>query len=84
MAYAARQDCVLVTCDRDFGELVFKHRQPPPAAIIYIRFEPQNVEEIVPRLMAVLDLDRLRDHMTVIGGDGDRRTTFPVKRANDA
>ena len=83
MAYAVAADRILVTCDRDFGELVFRHDCPPPPAIIYIRFEPQNVEDIVPRLMAVLDFGLLQHHMTVIGDEGDRRTTFPRKSAND-
>lgn len=83
MACAVEQDRILVTCDRDFGELVFRHFRRPPPAIIYIRFEPQNVEDVVPRLMAVLDFEQLQHHMTVIGDEGDRRTTFPRKSAND-
>ncbi|MFX8207331.1 DUF5615 family PIN-like protein, partial [Acinetobacter baumannii] len=45
LAHAVETDRILVTCDRDFGELVFKHGRPPPPAIIYIRFEPQQVED---------------------------------------
>ena len=39
--------------------------------------------EIVPRLLAVLDFERLQHHMTVIGDEGDRRTSYPRKKAND-
>ena len=39
--------------------------------------------DIVPRLLAVLDFERLHHHMTVIANEGDRRTTFPRKSAND-
>lgn len=83
LAHAVDEDRILVTCDRDFGELVFKHRALPPPGIIYIRFEPDNVADIVPRLIAVLDFDALKGHMTVIGDRAVRRTTFPVKSAND-
>lgn len=83
MGHAAESDRILVTCDRDFGELVFRFRRTPPPAIIYILFEPQTVADIVPRLLAVLDFDRLQHHMTVIGDDGDRRTAFPRESAND-
>lgn len=83
LAYAVANERVLVTCDRDFGELVFKHRQPPPPAIIYVRFEPQQVGDIVSRLLAVLNFELLHQHMTVIGDEGNRRTTFPGKSAND-
>jgi predicted nuclease of predicted toxin-antitoxin system len=83
MEYAVVNDCVLVTCDRDFGELVFRYGKRPPPAIVYIRFEPQNVVDILPRLFAVLDFTRLEHHITVIGDEGDRRTAFPRKSAND-
>ena len=82
--HAVSDERVLVTCDRDFGELVFKHCAPAPPGIIYIRFEPDDVAEIVPRLLAVLDFDALNGHMTVIGDRVVRRTVFPVKSANDA
>ena len=83
MAQAVATDRILVTCDRDFGELVFRFGQTPPPAIIYIRFEPQGVVDILPRLFAVLDFERLEHHITVIGDEGDRRTAFPRKIAND-
>ena len=56
---------------------MFLRGAEPPPAIIYIRYEPQTVEEIVPRLLNILDLDALRNHMTVIGERRDRRTRFP-------
>jgi predicted nuclease of predicted toxin-antitoxin system len=79
LRYAVDNDRVLVTCDGDFGELVFRRGALPPPAIIYVRFEPPEVGEIVPRLLAVLDFDLLKDHMTVIGEHGNRRTAFPGK-----
>ena len=84
LKHAVADDRILVTCDRDFGELIFKHRAVAPLGVIYIRFEPDDVEEIVPRLLAVLDFDALKGHMTVIGDDSIRRTLFPAKSANDA
>lgn len=83
LAWAVANDRILVTCDRDFGELVFLHGATPPPAIIYIRFEPPEVAEIVPRLLAILDFDALRDHMTVIGDLRDRRSPFPKRSENN-
>jgi predicted nuclease of predicted toxin-antitoxin system len=80
LAYAVAQQRVLVTCDSDFGELVFHKRLPPPPAIIYIRFEPDQVADIVPRLMPLLDFDALRDHMIVIGTENVRRRPFHRER----
>lgn len=83
LAWAVADDRILVTCDSDFGELVFLQGSTPPPAIIYIRFEPQEVADIVPRLRAVLEFDALRGHMTVIGDLRDRRTPFPKRSENN-
>ncbi len=79
LAYAVAERRILVTCDSDFGELVFLKGASAPPAIIYIRFEPPDVADIVPRLLPLLDFDTLRDHITVIGDRRDRRTPFPAK-----
>ena len=79
LAFAVTEQRVLVTCDRDFGELIFLHRADQPPAIIYIRFEPAEVADILPRLMPLLDFTRLEGHMTVIGVEHDRHVRFPVK-----
>jgi predicted nuclease of predicted toxin-antitoxin system len=77
LAYALEDDRYLVTCDRDFGKLVFQDRKEPPPGIIYIRFEPQDVEEIVPRVLAVLKSPDLSGNLVVIGDGGDRLTELP-------
>lgn len=82
LAYAVAHERILITCDSDFGEHVFLRGRTPPPAIIYIRFEPEDVRESLPRLMAILDFDALRDNMTVIGEHRDRTTPFPT-RSND-
>jgi predicted nuclease of predicted toxin-antitoxin system len=84
LAHAILQGRILITCDRDFGELVFLHGAPPPPAIIYIRFEPEDVADIIPRLNGALDFERLKDHMTVIGDETTRRRAFPRKISADA
>jgi len=76
---AVAEERILVTCDRDFGELIYLHGKAAPPAVIYIRFEPQTVEEIVPRLMSVLEFDMLRGHMIVIDDHQTRRRPLPGK-----
>jgi len=76
---AVSENCILVTYDRDFGELVFQHGAAQPVAIIYIRFEPDDIYEVVERLMPLLDEAALRGHMTIIGYENTRRRPFPKR-----
>lgn len=83
LALAVSDDRILLTCDSDFGELVFLQGKTAPPGILYVRFEPQTVEEILPRIYEALRSDRLSGNMVVIGNSGDRFTAFPsVLRAS--
>jgi predicted nuclease of predicted toxin-antitoxin system len=45
---------ILITYDSDFGELIFKHRMPAPAAVIYSRLgraEPRFVADEIIQLI---------------------------------
>lgn len=33
---------VIITFDRDYGELVFRHPMPAPAGVVYLRFDPEH------------------------------------------
>lgn len=79
---AADGERILVTYDRDFGELVFARTGGQPPAIIYLRYRPRDVAEVVDRLMPLLDFDLLKGHMTVIDARRERRTPFPAS-SND-
>jgi len=39
---AHSQARVILTFDRDYGELVFRHRLPVPAGAMYLRFSPAS------------------------------------------
>lgn len=45
---AADQGRILLTFDRDYGELVYHHRLPCPPAIVYLRFDPATPTEASP------------------------------------
>ena len=79
LALAVSDARILLTCDADFGELVFLSGAEPPPAIVYVRFEPDEVEEIAPRVLAVLDQPDLEGHIAVIGRSTDRMTEFPER-----
>ncbi|HEX9023427.1 MAG TPA: DUF5615 family PIN-like protein [Geobacteraceae bacterium] len=71
---ASRQGRILLTFDRDYGELVFLRNLPCPPAIVLLRFDPitpdeagimitallsSNLEQIIGRFI-VLDRDHIR------------------------
>ena len=53
LALAHREGRVLITDDRDFGELVFRQRQPH-AGVIYFQLHSQTFASRTRRLAAVL------------------------------
>ncbi len=45
LQFAHRQRRILVTFDRDYGELVFRRNLPHPTGLIYLRFAPATPDE---------------------------------------
>lgn len=72
---ARRHEQVLVTFDRDFGELVYRRGSPVPAGIIYLRLSPADPEEagrVLVGLLALADL-QLEGRFTVVDRDRVRQ-----------
>lgn len=72
---AREQDRVLVTFDRDFGELVYRDLAPVPPAIIYLRLPPSTPDE-PGRLIAALLADetlQITGRFSVVTPDGLRQ-----------
>lgn len=75
LAYAREQGQVLITCDRDFGELVYHRGAPVPTGIIYLRL-PQN--DVLLPARAIIELAKrpeilLEGRFTVIDSDKVRQ-----------
>lgn len=51
---------VLLTCDRDFGELIFRRGLAPPEGIVYLRVIPRDPQEFA---------DIILEAMETIGGN---------------
>lgn len=45
---------VLITFDRDFGELIFRHRLPSPPGVIYLRIIPETPDETAELLLRLV------------------------------
>ena len=54
LARAVREGRVVLTFDRDFGELVFRLKLAPPPGIVYFRFEPTSPTEPAEYLLGLL------------------------------
>jgi predicted nuclease of predicted toxin-antitoxin system len=63
MARARAAQQVLITFDRDYGDLIYRDGLPAPAGVLFCRFRPRSPAEAASRLLHVL-----RDPaMTVVG-----------------
>ena len=69
---------VLITNDRDFGDLVFRERQPCPRSILYTRLPHRTADLTAMRLIALLEAGVPPGHLITITKDGDRRKPFPT------
>ena len=79
LARARREDRILITLDRDFGELVFLRSAPPPAGIVYVRLVPASVSQLVARLHWLLrsgDVS-IPGGFVVLDADGARSRRLP-------
>jgi len=54
LARAASENSVLLTFDRDYGELIYRRKLPAPAGLVYFRFAPAAPEEAAQKLLFVL------------------------------
>lgn len=52
---AAYQQRIILTFDRDFGELIFRFKADTTTGIVYFRLEPANPEEPAELLLQWLD-----------------------------
>ena len=54
LALGAAQQRVVITFDRDFGELVFRRRLPTPPGIVFLRIHAKSPEYIYRHLARLL------------------------------
>jgi predicted nuclease of predicted toxin-antitoxin system len=71
---------VLVTYDRDFGELIYKHGMPHPRAVIYSRLDRPKADKALDRICAVLNNEGLEGQFVVITENDERWRPLPGER----
>ncbi|MBE9007199.1 DUF5615 family PIN-like protein [Fortiea sp. LEGE XX443] len=56
---AVREERIILTFDRDYGELIYRLRMPVPKGVVYFRFFPATPEEPAQLLLDLLNVTRL-------------------------
>jgi predicted nuclease of predicted toxin-antitoxin system len=76
---AADEQRVILTFDRDYGELIYRLRLPSPTGVSYLRFRPQTPEEPAVLLLNLLQTEGLQfeGQFTVIDRDRIRQRPLP-------
>jgi predicted nuclease of predicted toxin-antitoxin system len=60
LAYAREHQLVIVTFDRDYGELIYRHQLPCPLGVLYVRFpfpSPLETAKYIVHLLQQESLD---------------------------
>lgn len=72
---------MLLTFDRDCGEMIFRLDLPAPPGIVYFRLDPNRTEEPAAHLLELLhDLDAaLATSLTVVMENRTRRRSLPAR-----
>jgi hypothetical protein len=79
--HARERHQVLLTFDRDFGELIYRQAAPAPAGVVHFRFIPTTPEEpavVLRQLLAVKGLDLIGRYTVV---ERDRVRQRPLLRS---
>ena len=76
---AFSQQRILITFDRDYGELVYVKSLPCPSAIILLRFDPATPEEAGEMVSVLLSGDGkdIVGYFIVLGRDYIRKRPLP-------
>jgi predicted nuclease of predicted toxin-antitoxin system len=79
LARAVSEQRIILTFDRDYGELIYRFRLPAPKGVIYLRFRPHSPEEPASLLLNLLQTEELQfeGRFTIIERDKIRQRPLP-------
>jgi predicted nuclease of predicted toxin-antitoxin system len=80
MEKAHDESRIILTFDRDYGELVFRHKLPLPAGVVYLRFAPLTPEEPAEYILNLLSKPEmvLESKFTVCRHNRVRQQSLPI------
>lgn len=75
---AYEENRIILTFDRDYGELIYKHKLFTPAGVVYFRFDPSTPEEPAEILLNIIEKGKvpILGKFTVVERDRIRQRTF--------
>lgn len=77
---ATKEGRLLITFDKDFGELAFRTRPPMPPGIILFRIVPRSSSHVTQVAVAVLESrDDWAGHFSVVEESRVRMTPLPTQ-----
>jgi predicted nuclease of predicted toxin-antitoxin system len=79
---AHEENRIVLTFDRDYGELIYRHKVFIPAGLIYFRFNPAKPEEPADILLGIIEKGEvpILDRFTVVERSRIRQKTLYGKR----
>jgi len=73
LAKALKEDRVLITFDKDFGELARRHGVPASCGVVLFRLQTRNPQEAAEQILKVLaSREDWPGHFSVVGATGIR------------
>lgn len=79
LALAVRDQRVVVTMDRDYGDLLFRVREPAPPGVLYLRgpfTSPEEMVGVLSMLLSAMDIE-LMGFFTRLSRDTIRQRALP-------
>lgn len=79
LTQAAEEGRIILSFDRDYGELIYRHRVAIPAGVVYFRFTPAYPREPAEHLLRMLNLCHiaLEGYFTVLARGWIRQRPLP-------
>jgi predicted nuclease of predicted toxin-antitoxin system len=78
MSIAISEERTILTFDRDYGELIFRHNHKPPKGVIYLRldeYKPDEPGKIIEELILKNEID-FANALTVFDKNGIRQRKY--------
>lgn len=77
---AHQTNSIIITFDRDYGELIFKRNLPSPKGIIFLRFIPKSPGEPAQYILRLLEREEItiEGYFTVGESDQIRQRKLPT------